>query len=111
MQEGTDLNYFLSNIDKGSRPQPFILLLGGSRLRPSQVFVIRERIATEMETLTKAVDYTFKLIYVLDLGYQPLSFAVWQFFEDVYEMPPQLTGTEATATSIRQFRSYIQSLH
>ena len=69
---GTNLNLFLNSIDRSARPQPFILMIGGSRLRPSQVFVILERAATEMETLTKAVDYTFKLTYVLDLGYQPL---------------------------------------
>ena len=69
---GTNLNLFLNSIDRSARLQPFILMIGGSRLRPSQVFVILERAATEMETLTKAVDYTFKLTYVLYLGYQPL---------------------------------------
>lgn len=63
-----------------------------------------------METLTKAVDYAFKVTYVFDLGYQPLSFAVWQFLEDIYELPQEITGKDTTATSIRQFRSYVKSL-
>ena len=109
IQEGTNLNEFLKSIDVAKRPQPFILLLGGTRLKPNQIFAVVERRAIHMATLTKAVDYIFKLTYVLDLGYQPLSFAVWQFFEDIYELPTGVTGTVTTAASIREFRSFLTS--
>ena len=60
-------------------PQPFLLIMGGSTWNPDQVFVIVERKAFVFPTVAKAVDYAFKLLCVLDLGYQPHCFGVWQF--------------------------------
>jgi hypothetical protein len=43
----------------------FILALG-DRHKPPQAFIIVERNAIQQPTLLKAVDYCFKLFYVLD---------------------------------------------
>ena len=106
LQEGTNLNLYLKTIDRKKRSQPFILLIGGSRLAPHQVFVVVERRGVSVDTLLKATDLTFKITYVLDLGYQPTSYAVWQFLEDVYNLPAEVTGTNAICTSVREFRMY-----
>ena len=52
------------------------------------------------------MDLCFKVTYVLDIGYQPLSYAVWQFLEDVYGLDADLTGTRTICTSVREFRTY-----
>ncbi|XP_072172180.1 uncharacterized protein [Diadema setosum] len=40
--EGTDLAFYIGQIDRKQRPQPFILLMGGSWKKPLQTFVIRK---------------------------------------------------------------------
>ena len=72
VQEGTHMEFYASTLDM---PQPFILILG-CRMKPLQIFVMVERRAVEFSTLTKAVDYCFKLIYVLDVEYQATCIAV-----------------------------------
>ena len=42
LQEGTDLAFYIGQIDRKQRPQPFILLMGGSWKKPLQTFVIRK---------------------------------------------------------------------
>lgn len=104
--EGTDVEFYVSKIDRNVRPQPFILLLGDSRVKPLQSFVIVERRALLFETLTKAVDYAFKLHYVLDLKYQSQCYPAWQFLQMVlYQLP----GDE-TSSTVRELRTYINSL-
>ena len=63
-----------------SKAESFILLLGGTRSSPGQVFAILENSALEMPSVTKAVDYALKVtyMYIFDLHYQPQWFADWQ---------------------------------
>ncbi|XP_041470856.1 uncharacterized protein LOC121420334 [Lytechinus variegatus] len=36
-REGTSIEYYLADLDAKDRPQPFLLILGGTRWKPSQV--------------------------------------------------------------------------
>ena len=100
----TDVEFYIDRIDGKERPQPFILLPGGSRKKPLQTFVIVERRAILFPTLTKAVDYAFKVHYVLDVEYQSQYFAAWQFLQTVvYKMPG-----EVTSNSVREI-TYLNS--
>ncbi|XP_072023188.1 uncharacterized protein [Amphiura filiformis] len=92
--EGTDLEYYINQIDRKTRPQPFILIIGGSRTKPLQTFVIVERQGVLCSTMTKAIDYALKLHYVLDVVYQEQCFAAWQFLQSVvYQLPGDATSS------------------
>ncbi|XP_033624674.1 uncharacterized protein LOC117288083 [Asterias rubens] len=78
--EGTDMAFYLKSVDRETHPQPFLLVIG-SRINPLQIFVIVERQALQFNTMTKAVDYCFKLIYVLDIEYQPACGTTWEFLQ------------------------------
>ena len=100
VQEGTDMEFYASTLDM---PQPFILILG-CRMKPLQIFVMVERRAVEFSTLTKAVDYCFKLIYVLDVEYQATCIAVWDFLQRaIYNVP----GANLGSASVRELRAFM----
>ena len=104
-QEGTDIQHYMASIPARERPQPFILLLGGIRYRPNQVFMIVERKAVSCSSVLQAVDTCMKIIYVLDVDYQPQCSAVWHFLQHmVYELPPgALAGV-----SLINFRTWLK---
>lgn len=102
MQESTGLEQYLKDIDKQSRSQPYILILGGSTLAPQQVFVILERHALLQSSLVKALDMCFKTYFVGDLQYQEKCSGVWEFMESVVF---ELKGNVKSST-IRDFRAY-----
>lgn len=105
LQEGTDIELYIQQVDRKLRPQPFILLIGDSRKKPLQIFVIVERHGILFPTVTKAVDYAFKVHYVLDVEYQTQCYAAWQFLQTViYKMPG-----EALSNSVREIRTYLNS--
>ena len=57
---GTSLPEYLSRVQaERKKPQPFILTLG-TRLLPSQIFLVIEGVAIEHPTLLKTVDACFK---------------------------------------------------
>ena len=100
IQEGTGIEFYLQGIKQS---QPYILVIG-SRASPLQVFVLVERRAIEFKTLLKAVDYCFKLIYVLDIEYQHACFNVWQFLEvALYGIPSQVP----ISGCVRELRTYL----
>ena len=74
-------------------------------LQPSQAYVLVERQVMPQPSLTKAVDLCFKIVYVLDIEFQPNCKSAWQFLETVvYEfVNPHIQG------SIRDIRAFINS--
>ena len=100
------MEFYISQINRKTRPQPFILIIGGSRIKPLQTFVIIERQGILYPTLTKAVDYAFKVHYVLDINYQAQCFAAWQFLQSVLY---KLHG-DVTSSSVMEIRTYLNSL-
>ena len=106
-QEGTDIQHFMATIPAKERPQPFILLLGGTRFKPNQVFMVVERKAVACSSVLQAVDTCMKMIYVLDVDYQPQCSAVWKLLQHiVYGLPP---GT-LTGVSLINFRTWLKHL-
>ncbi|XP_033626202.1 uncharacterized protein LOC117305821 isoform X1 [Asterias rubens] len=105
--EGTDIQNYMASIPAKERPQPFILLLGGSRFSPQQVFMVVERRAVLCSSILQAVDICMKIIYVLDLDYQPHCSAVWHMLQHmVYMLPPgSLAGV-----SLITFRTWLRHL-
>ena len=53
-------------LEEVQNKQPYILIIIGSFLEPSQYFVFVERQALQQVSLLKAVDVCFKLFYILD---------------------------------------------
>lgn len=102
-QEGTDMRFYLNSIDAHKMSQPYILVLG-SRINPLQIMVIVERKAVEFTTLTKAVDYCFKLIYVLDVQYQAQCIGTWEFLQNLYLTDSK---TVAVSTSVRDLLIFL----
>ena len=75
-QEETSLEEYLQKKpETKAQPYMYILLLGGTRSNPRQVFTILENQALKMPSVTQAVDFAFKLSCILDLQYQPQCFA------------------------------------
>ena len=104
MQEGTNIQQYLKMIDAKERPQPYILLVGGSRWKPGQVFVVIERQEIECSSVMQAVDICFKLTYILDIDYQPLCRTTWQLLQHmVYELSP----SPLTGASLINFRTWL----
>ncbi|XP_041485412.1 uncharacterized protein LOC121431777 [Lytechinus variegatus] len=77
--EGTGMECF-STTGVIGRPQPFVVVIG-SRINPVQTFVMVERKSMSFNTLTKAVDFCFKAMSVLDVTYQPQCHAVWDYLQ------------------------------
>lgn len=105
LQEGTSVEFFCKNVvnTENQQSQPFVLLIGGSRWNPLQSFAIIEHRAVACPSILSAIDTVFKLIYVLDLNYQPQCMAVWQFLESlVYKL-----GNSVTVASILRFRNWM----
>lgn len=103
--EGTSVEFFCKNVvnTENQQSQPFVLLIGGSRWNPLQSFAIIEHRAVACPSILSAIDTVFKLIYVLDLNYQPQCMAVWQFLESlVYKL-----GNSVTVASILRFRNWM----
>ena len=96
----------MATIPAKERPQPFILILGGVRYMPNQVFMTVERKAVPCSSILQAVD-TCDIIYVLDVDYQPQCSAVWKLLQHiVYGLPP---GT-LTGVSLINFRTWLKHL-
>lgn len=101
------MSFYLKGIVKHVHPQPYILAIG-SRLNPLQVFVIVERRAVGFETMTKAVDYCFKLLYVLDVEYQPSCYAAWECLQScVYDIPN--CDSKPVGSSVRELNTFLSS--
>ncbi|XP_071809672.1 uncharacterized protein [Asterias amurensis] len=103
--ENTGLDQYLKDINRDTRSQPYMLILGGSALAPQQVFVIFERHAFQQSSLVKALDVCFKTHFVFDLSYQEKCSGVWEFIESVVF---ELKGSVKSNT-IREFRAYCSS--
>ncbi|XP_054757235.1 uncharacterized protein LOC129263337 isoform X2 [Lytechinus pictus] len=105
--EGTSIDYYLANLDGKERPQPFLLILGGSRWKPNQVFVIIERSTIQCSSIIQGVDVCFKLTYVLDVDYQAQCSPAWQMLQHlIYELPPgALSGV-----ALLSFRTWLSNI-
>ena len=91
---------------KEGNSQPYILILGGTMLKPQQTFVIIEHRALEQTSLIKAVDVCFKAFYVFDLQYPEKCSGVWEFISAiVYD----LAINKLKCHAIREFRAYCSS--
>ncbi|KAJ8018615.1 hypothetical protein HOLleu_43305 [Holothuria leucospilota] len=99
-QESTNLEFYLKNITE--KPQPYVLILGGSRIDPQQVFVIIERHALPQTTLMKAIDVCYKAMFVFNLEYQKACIGTWEFLQKiVYEHQGNVKCNQ-----IREFRTF-----
>lgn len=67
----------------GERKQSFILAIG-EKLCPTQTFVIIEKYIIEVNSLLKAVDICFKLMYIFNLEFSPYCRNVWQFLNEIF---------------------------
>ena len=86
-QESTNLeDYLKKDFGKEGNSQPYILILGGTMLKPQQTFVIIEHRALEQTSLIKAVDVCFKAFYVFDLQYPEKCSGVWEFISAIVYM-------------------------
>ncbi|KAJ8021394.1 hypothetical protein HOLleu_38574 [Holothuria leucospilota] len=98
--ESTNLEFYLKNITE--KPQPYVLILGGSRIDPQQVFVIIERHALPQTTLMKAIDVCYKAMFVFNLEYQKACIGTWEFLQKiVYEHQGNVKCNQ-----IREFRTF-----
>ncbi|XP_072037557.1 uncharacterized protein [Amphiura filiformis] len=109
----TNLPGYLDEIlGSRERPQPFILLLG-ERCTPSngKSYVIVEGRAIMVESLLKAVDTCFKVIYVLDLHYPNQCATTWEFIQKViFEIGDQDgKNKKATSPCVRNIRAYLNN--
>ena len=96
---------YLKDIDSLVRPQPFVLILGPSRFRPTQSFVVMERRAIPADTIVKAVDLCFKIHYIFNLKFQSQCQAVWQFLEMlVYDIA--CPSKQEVIASVRDFSAF-----
>ncbi len=100
------MDFYLQRLQTDATLQPFVVIMEGSRWNPGQVFVITERQAFQYPTVTKGVDYVFKLLYVLDLDYQPYCAGVWQFLQNVvYELHDDIP----ISSRVRDFRAFMHA--
>ena len=100
---GTNLPGYLSLlVTSGSRPQPFVLLLG-ENCNPSQTFVTIEGRALPAKSLLKTVDLCFKVIYVFDVEYPKHCISTWEFLQKVMYGITDGKGKSATAPAVRSF--------
>ncbi|XP_071847141.1 uncharacterized protein [Apostichopus japonicus] len=99
-----DIDQYVKTLKATETPQPFVVCRG-SRITPSQTYVIIERNALPQQSLMKAIDVCFKAMYIFDIEYQPTCKIAWQFLQVViYDF------TEASITSsIRNLRAFIAS--
>ncbi|XP_071831685.1 uncharacterized protein [Apostichopus japonicus] len=99
-----DIDQYVKTLKATDTPQPFVVCRG-SRITPSQTYVIIERNALPQQSLMKAIDVCFKAMYIFDIEYQPTCKIAWQFLQVViYDF------TEASITSsIRNLRAFIAS--
>ncbi|XP_071831603.1 uncharacterized protein [Apostichopus japonicus] len=99
-----DIDQYVKTLKATETPQPFVVCRG-SRITPSQTYVIIERNALPQQSLMKAIDLCFKAMYIFDIEYQPTCKIAWQFLQVViYDF------TEASITSsIRNLRAFIAS--
>ncbi|PIK62656.1 hypothetical protein BSL78_00350 [Apostichopus japonicus] len=99
-----DIDQYVKTLKATDTPQ-LICCVQGSRITPSQTYVIIERNALPQQSLMKAIDVCFKAMYIFDIEYQPMCKIAWQFLQVViYDF------TEASITSsIRNLRAFIAS--
>ncbi|XP_054773638.2 uncharacterized protein LOC129281750 [Lytechinus pictus] len=102
--EGTSVEFYTTSmVSKEQQPQPFVLLIGGSRWDPLQAFAVVEHRAVACPSALAAVDLVFKMTFILDVDYQPYCMAVWQFLESlVYQL-----GEPVKTASILRFRTWM----
>ena len=99
------MEFYCTSVVNKEHPQsqPFVLLIGGNRWSPLQAFAVVEHRAVACPTVVAAVDLVFKMIFVLDVDYQPHCMAVWQFLEGlVYKL-----GGSVTVASILRFHNWL----
>lgn len=106
-QEHTHLPSYLQGISSEWRSQPFILgFYSDFKLTPSQVFVILERHAVSVQTLSEGVDICYKAHYIFNLQYQHHCRNVWDFIEScIYKQ----SGMKNLSSSIRSFRAFMKN--
>ncbi|XP_041463557.1 uncharacterized protein LOC121414444 isoform X2 [Lytechinus variegatus] len=80
--EVVNIEEYLKSIDGQQCPQPFVMARG-SKLKPSQTYVIIERHAIETPSLLAAVDLAYKTTFVFDVEYQQHCRQVWIFLQSV----------------------------
>ncbi|XP_071845967.1 uncharacterized protein [Apostichopus japonicus] len=99
-----DIDQYVKTLKATETPQLFVMCRG-SRITPSQTYIIIEGNALPQQSLMKAIDVCFKAMYIFDIEYQPMCKIAWQFLQVViYDF------TEASITSsIRNLRAFIAS--
>ncbi|KAJ8018120.1 hypothetical protein HOLleu_44066 [Holothuria leucospilota] len=105
---GTNLPEYLSRVQaERKKPQPFILILG-TRVLPSQIFLVIEGVAIEHPTLLKTVDACFKAFYVFDIIYPPQCQSTWEFIPKYFFGMEDGKGKSLTTAAVRSLRTYLE---
>lgn len=108
LQVGTNIPDYLQTVQNGGiKRQPYILMLG-TRLNPSQFFVIIEGLALEQTSLLKAMDACFSAFYVLDLIYPLQCHTTWEFVQKFFYCLEGGKGKAVTSPSVRSLRTHLE---
>ncbi|XP_041455671.1 uncharacterized protein LOC121408315 [Lytechinus variegatus] len=108
VQPVVNIEEYLKSIDGQQRTQPFVMARG-SKLKPSQTYVIIERHAIETPSLLAAVDLAYKTTFVFDVEYQQHCRQVWIFLQSVVygigDEGPNITVTP----KVRDLRAFLDT--
>ncbi|XP_072162856.1 uncharacterized protein [Diadema setosum] len=101
--DGTDPQHYLNDIETSEFP---FLLLIGSRLAPTEIYVVFQDNAMIERNIVEAVDECFKLFHILGIPYPKQCMGTWEFIQKILFQLPDLDGWESPV--VEKLHSHIQ---